>query len=61
FKPALTDLAVSQLGPIGAEMTRLMADSAEIDRILKDGARRAEAIAQPIIAEVKEIVGFLAR
>jgi len=61
FKPALTDLAVSQLGPIGAEMTRLMADSAEIDRILQDGARRAEAIAQPIIAEVKEIVGFLAR
>jgi hypothetical protein len=28
---------------------------------LQDGARRAEAIAQPIIAEVKEIVGFLAR
>ncbi|MEC7571550.1 MAG: hypothetical protein VX394_05820, partial [Pseudomonadota bacterium] len=61
FKPALTDLAVSQLGPIGSEMTRLMSDSAEIDRILQDGARRADAIAQPIIAEVKEIVGFLAR
>ena len=58
FKPALTDLAVSQLGPIGSEMTRLMADLAEIDRILQDGARRADEIAQPIIAEVKEIVGF---
>jgi tryptophanyl-tRNA synthetase len=40
-------------------MTRLSADPAEIDRILADGARRASAIAHPILNEVKDIVGFV--
>jgi tryptophanyl-tRNA synthetase len=59
FKPRLADLAVSHLGPITAEMTRLMADPAEIDRTLGDGANRAAAIAEPILAETYEKVGFL--
>ena len=29
-----------------------------IDRILADGAERARAIADPILAETKKIVGF---
>ena len=40
-------------------MTRLLGDPAEIDRILADGARRARAIAAPIMDEVKDIVGYL--
>jgi tryptophanyl-tRNA synthetase len=36
-----------------------MADTAEIDRILADGSRRARAIAAPIFAEVKDVVGFV--
>ncbi|HSF94471.1 MAG TPA: tryptophan--tRNA ligase [Thermohalobaculum sp.] len=59
FKPALADLAVSHLTPITGEMTRLMADPAEIDRILGDGANRAAALAEPILAETYEVVGFL--
>ena len=59
FKPALAELAVSHLGPITAEMTRLMADPAEIDRVLGDGANRAAALAEPILAETYEKVGFL--
>jgi tryptophanyl-tRNA synthetase len=39
-------------------MRRLMADPAEIDRVLKDGAERAAAIADPVVDEVKSIVGF---
>lgn len=58
FKPALADLAVSSLAPVTAEMRRLMDDPAEIDRVLKDGAERAAAIADPVVAEVKKIVGF---
>ena len=42
FKPALADLAVAKLSPITSEMNRLMADPAEIDRILGDGAERAD-------------------
>ena len=49
FKPALADLAVAKLSPITTEMNRLMADPAEIDRILGRGADRAEAIARPIL------------
>ena len=58
FKPALADLAVASLAPVTAEMRRLMDDPAEIDRVLKDGAERAAEIADPVIAEVKQIVGF---
>ncbi len=59
FKNALVDVAVAKLGPIGAEMKRLVSDPAGIDAILKDGAQRADAIAAPNIAAVKDIVGFV--
>ena len=48
-----------RLVPIGTEMRQLLADPAEIDRILADGARRAHAIADPILAKTKDIVGFI--
>lgn len=59
FKQDLADLAVNVLGPINREMKRLMADPAEIDRILHKGAERANAIACPILDDVYDIVGFL--
>jgi tryptophanyl-tRNA synthetase len=59
FKQALADLAVERLSPIAGEMRRLTADPAEIDRILADGAARARAIAQPVLRNVKRIVGFV--
>ncbi len=59
FKPALADLAVAKLSPITTEMNRLMADPAEIDRILGDGAERADAIARPILEQVYDITGMI--
>ena len=59
FKKALTELAVEKLSPITTEAARLSADPAEIDRILADGSARARAIAEPIMREVKDIVGFV--
>ena len=59
FKPALAELAVEKLAPISAEMQRLKADPGHIDGVLKAGAERARAIAGPIMAEVKDIVGLL--
>ena len=58
FKPKLADLAVSVMGPVGEKMRRLMADPAEIDRILAAGGERCRDEAAPTIAEVKRIVGF---
>ena len=59
FKPALADLAVSKLGPITAEMQRLMADTSEIDRILARGAEQAREITAPILKRTYEIVGMV--
>src|ERR1700744_4842353 len=59
FKRVLAYLPGAKIGPVTAEMRRLLADPAEIDRILKSGAERARAIAVPVMAEVKPGVGFV--
>ena len=59
FKPALIELSVDKLSPITDEMRRLMDDEGYIDSVLCDGAERATAIANPILDEVKDIVGFV--
>jgi tryptophanyl-tRNA synthetase len=61
FKGELADLVVAKLAPITAEMRRLMDDPAEIERILRDGAERADAIATDNLARIYDMVGFLAR
>jgi tryptophanyl-tRNA synthetase len=59
FKNVLAELAVAKLTPIAAEMRRLLADPAELDRVLASGAERARAIAEPVLAETKKLVGFI--
>ena len=59
FKEALADLLVEHLRPIAAEARRYLADPAGVDAILRDGAARAAAIADPIVAEAERLVGFL--
>ena len=59
FKNALADLAIARIEPITAKMRALLADPAEIDRVLKDGGARARAIAAPVMDEVKRKVGFI--
>jgi tryptophanyl-tRNA synthetase len=59
FKPALADLTVASLGPVRNRFEELMTDTSEIDKVLEAGAQRARAIADPIIAEVRDLVGFI--
>jgi tryptophanyl-tRNA synthetase len=61
FKAALVDLAVAKLGPINAEMKRLVADPVYIDSVLADGGARAQVIAAETMKAVKDIVGFVRR
>jgi tryptophanyl-tRNA synthetase len=61
FKAALVDLAVAKLGPIGAEMKRIVDDTAYIDSILADGSARAQIIAAETMKAVKDIVGLVRR
>ena len=59
FKSTLVDLAVTKLGPIGAEMKKLTQDTAYVDAVLADGADRARVIAAETMNAVKDIVGFI--
>jgi len=59
FKEALTEVMVAKLAPIARETERLLADPAQLDAVLREGAARAAAMADPIIAEAERLVGFL--
>ena len=59
FKPKLAELAVERLAPISTEMSRLMDDTAEIDRILARGSLRAREITAPILRQTYDIIGMV--
>jgi tryptophanyl-tRNA synthetase len=59
FKTSLVDLSVARLGPVGAEMKRLVQDVAYIDSVLAEGSSRATAIAAETMKSVKDIIGFV--
>jgi tryptophanyl-tRNA synthetase len=59
FKPALADLLVEKLTPIAVETRRLLANPDYVDSVLRHGAQRAAAIANPIVDEAERLVGFL--
>ncbi|WP_122073268.1 tryptophan--tRNA ligase [Pseudophaeobacter sp. EL27] len=59
FKPMLAELSVEKMSPITTEMTRLMQNQDEIDKILTRGSERARAITAPILRQTYEIVGMV--
>lgn len=58
FKPALVDVAIATLAPIGDRMRGLLNDPAEIDRILSKAAEYAAEVAEPTLDDVRRRVGF---
>ena len=58
FKPALAEVVVEKMAPVSQRLRDLLADKAQIDSILNAGAERAGAVAEPIVKEVKKIVGL---
>jgi len=59
FKTSLTELLVDRLSPVAAETRRLLDDQASLLQVLRSGAERAAAIADPIVAEAERLVGFV--
>ena len=59
FKENLAELAITKLAPITAEMNRLLADPGHVDQVLSGGAARARSLAEPVLRELQEILGFL--
>src|SRR3954470_5457141 len=59
LKNAVADAVVAFAEPFGRRMAELMADPAEIDRVLARGAERARPVAAQTVREVYERVGFV--
>jgi tryptophanyl-tRNA synthetase len=59
FKEALAGVLIEQLSPIASETRRLLDDPAHVDAVLRDGAAKAAALAEPILEEAERLVGFL--
>jgi len=59
FKETLAEVAVAKLAPIAEARARILADVGALDGILRRGAERANAIAQPNLAAIKDLVGLL--
>jgi tryptophanyl-tRNA synthetase len=58
FKPALAEAMVAAIVPITTRFADLRRDTMTLDAVLADGAARARAIAEPVLAEVHRAVGF---
>lgn len=58
FKPALADATVAHLAPVTEKYRDILSDRGEVDRVLKEGARKADEIAAPTMADVRRVVGF---
>ena len=50
---------IEHLTPIRERHAELMADTAELDRLMALGASRARAIAVPVLADAKARMGLL--
>ena len=61
FKADLGEVVVESLAPFQRRMTELDADKGFTLDVLRDGAERAEAIAERTMAKVRERMGFVAR
>lgn len=61
FKPLLADATVAALEPIQARHRELMADGAELNRVLEEGRDKAEAVANATLARVRDALGFAKR
>jgi tryptophanyl-tRNA synthetase len=59
FKRDLADVVVDALAPIRERTEKMLADEAELDRLLADGAARAREVARSTMALVRDRVGFL--
>jgi tryptophanyl-tRNA synthetase len=59
FKNLLTELLVEKLVPIASTTNRILSDQGALIELLRSGAERASAIAEPIVSEAERLVGFV--
>jgi len=58
FKPVLADALIALIAPIRQRLEDLRRHPEELDRILADGAERANEIGAPVLAQARAAVGL---
>jgi len=58
FKKAVAEAVVEYLAPVRGRYAELRPDEAELDRIFGLGAEKAQALAAPVLADVRERMGY---
>jgi len=58
FKKAVAEAVVEYLAPVRDRYAELRPDEAELERVFAAGAEKARAIAAPVLADVRERMGF---
>ena len=58
LKVELTEIILDKIFPISDEIKKLINDQEYLDKILQEGANKAEEIAEKKIKEMKKIIGF---
>ncbi len=59
FKPAVGEAVVERLRPVREQVGTLLQDPAQLEALMKEGAERARAVAQPTLMAAKRAVGYL--
>ena len=59
LKKELAEVVTDHLAPVQQRTAELMADTAELQRVLAAGAARAREVAAPVLATVYDRIGFL--
>ena len=59
LKVGVAEVVIDVLTPIRERYDQLMADPAELDRLLAKGAEQATAVSQPKVDKMKEIMGLV--
>ena len=54
----LTELLVKKLTPIQSELNRILSDKSYIDSVISEGRDEATELAEPTLAQVKQLIGF---
>ncbi len=58
FKKAVAEAVVEYLAPVRDRYAELRPDEAELERVFAAGAEKARALAAPVLADVRERMGF---
>jgi tryptophanyl-tRNA synthetase len=61
FKPLLTETLIQSLQPIQDKYQEIMDNEGYLDRVLREGQEKAEAVANATLQRVKDAMGYLPR